>query len=65
MDINIIEQKILSRPFKKKSNCTMFGINLGLELNQRLTDYASKNNVSKSSIVKNLLTAYLDEKENN
>jgi len=41
----------------------MFGINLGLELNRRLTDYAAKNNVSKSSIVKNLLVAYLDEKE--
>jgi predicted DNA-binding protein len=65
MDINIIEQKILSKPYKKSSKCTMFGINLGLELNQRLTDYASKKNVSKASIVKNLLTAYLDEKENN
>ena len=65
MDINIIEKKILSKPYKNPSKCTMFGINLGLELNRRLTDYASKNNVSKSSIVKNLLTAYLDEKENN
>jgi len=63
MDINSIEKKILSKPFKKPNQCTMFGINLGLELNRRLTDYAKKNNVSKASIVKNLLVAYLDEKE--
>jgi hypothetical protein len=40
----------------------MFGINLGLELNQKLTNYALKNKVSKASIVKILLTNYLNER---
>jgi len=48
---------------KFKNKCTMFGINLGLELNQRLTNYAKINKVSKASVVKSLLVAYLNEKE--
>ena len=62
MDINKIEKTIMSTK-KFKNKCTMFGINLGLELNQRLTDYAKINKVSKASVVKSLLVAYLNEKE--
>ena len=49
MDINILEKNIL--------------VNLGVELNQRLTDYAQKKGISKASVVKTLLKTYLDEKE--
>ena len=62
LNINQIEEAIMSTR-KYKNKCTMFGINLGLELNQRLTDYAKKNKVSKGSVVKSLLVAYLNEKE--
>ena len=41
LNINQIEEAIMSTR-KYKNKCTMFGINLGLELNQRLTDYAKK-----------------------
>ena len=57
-----IEKTIMSTK-KFKNKCTMFGINLGLELNQRLTNYAKINKVSKASVVKSLLVAYLNEKE--
>ena len=40
----------------------MFGINLGVELNQKLTDYSKMMGVSKSSVVKQLLIAFLKEK---
>jgi|TARA_Y100000310_G_scaffold151872_1_gene151451 predicted DNA-binding protein len=62
LNINQIEKTILSTK-KFKNKCTMFGINLGLELNQRLTNYAKINKVSKASVVKSLLVAYLNEKE--
>ena len=62
LNINQIEEAIMSTR-KYKNKCTMFGINLGLELNQRLTDYAKKNKVSKASVVKSLLVAYLNEQE--
>ena len=61
MDMNQIENQILQK-IQKKNKCTMVGINLGLELNQKLTNYALKNKVSKASIVKILLTNYLNEK---
>jgi len=62
LNIDQIEKTILSTK-KYKNKCTMFGINLGLELNQRLTNYAKINKVSKASVVKSLLVAYLNEKE--
>ena len=62
LNIDQIEKTILSTK-KLKNKCTMFGINLGLELNQRLTNYAKINKVSKASVVKSLLVAYLNEKE--
>jgi len=62
LNIDQIEKTILSTK-KFKNKCTMFGINLGLELNQRLTNYAKINKVSKASVVKSLLVAYLNEKE--
>ena len=64
MDINILEKNILdnSRTYKSMKS-TMFGVNLGVELNQRLTDYAHKNGISKASVIKTLLKTYLDEKE--
>jgi len=64
MDINTLEKNIIdnSRTYKSMKS-TMFGVNLGVELNQRLTDYATKNGVSKSSVIKTLLKTYLDEKE--
>ena len=47
MDTKNIEAEILqtSRKFGVRNKCTMFGVNLGVELNQQLTDYATKNNV--------------------
>ncbi len=62
LNIDQIEKTILNTK-KIKNKCTMFGINLGLELNQRLTNYAKNNKVSKASVVKSLLVAYLNEKE--
>ena len=62
LNIDEIEKTIMSTK-KFKNKCTMFGINLGLELNQRLTNYAKINKVSKASVVKSLLVAYLNEKE--
>ena len=62
LNIDDIEKTIMSTK-KFKNKCTMFGINLGLELNQRLTNYAKINKVSKASVVKSLLVAYLNEKE--
>ena len=62
LNIDEIEKTIMSTK-KFKNKCTMFGINLGLELNQRLTNYAKINKVSKASVIKSLLVAYLNEKE--
>ena len=62
LNIDQIEKTILSTK-KYKNKCTMFGINLGLELNQRLTNYAKINKVSKALVIKSLLVAYLNEKE--
>ena len=63
MDTKNIETEILqkSRKFGLRNKCTMFGVNLGVELNQQLTDYASKNNVSKASVIKTLLINFLNE----
>ena len=63
MDINKIEQDILDNKRMKKPILTMFGVNLGVELNQRLSRYAKTNSVSKASVIKTLLINYLDEKE--
>lgn len=63
MDVDKIENMIVNSKKYRHCNSTMFGINLGLELNKRLTSYANKHGVSKASILKNLLIAYLDEKE--
>ena len=63
MDINKIEQDILDNKRTKKPILTMFGVNLGVELNQRLSRYAKTNSVSKASVIKTLLINYLDEKE--
>ncbi len=62
LNIDEIEKTIMSTK-KFKNKCTMFGINLGLELNQRLTNYAKINKVSKASVVKSWLVAYLNETE--
>ena len=64
MDINNLKNQILKTQYKTKPTNTMFGVNIGVELNERLTDYAKKNRVSKSVIVKNLLIAYLNEVDN-
>ena len=39
------------------------GLNLGYDLHDRLKNYAEKNNVSMSQIMKLLVKAYLDEME--
>jgi hypothetical protein len=64
MDSNLIEKNIIesSRKFGAKNKCTMFGINLGVELNQKLTDYSKTMGVSKAAVVKQLLIAFLKEK---
>ena len=46
----------------QKPILTMFGVNLGVELNKRLSKYAKTNRVSKASVVKTLVKNYLDEK---
>ena len=64
MDSNLIEKSIIdsSRKFGAKNKCTMFGINLGVELNQKLTEYSKMMGVSKSSVIKQLLIAFLKER---
>jgi len=64
MDSNLIEKSIIdnSRKFGAKNKCTMFGVNLGVELNQKLTEYSKMMGVSKSSVIKQLLIAFLKER---
>ena len=62
MDIHKIEKDILNNKRMQKPILTMFGVNLGVELNQRLSKYAKTNRVSKASVVKTLVKNYLDEK---
>ena len=63
MDSNHIEKSIIdsSRDYGKPKG-SMFGINLGVELNQKLTDYSKMMGVSKSSVIKQLLIAFLKER---
>ena len=62
-DSNLIEKSIIdsSRDYGKPK-ATMFGVNLGVELNQKLTDYSKMMGVSKSSVIKQLLIAFLKER---
>ena len=63
MDSNLIEKNIIdSNKNKSQIKATMFGVNLGVELNQKLTDYANMMGVSKSSVIKQLLIAFLKER---
>ena len=63
MDSNLIENSIIdsSRDYGNPK-ATMIGVNLGVELNQKLTDYSKMMGVSKSSVIKQLLIAFLKER---
>ena len=63
LDIKEIKKNILQTKRVRKINYGMFGINLGEDLNRRLSKYAKANDVSKSAVVKHILAAFLDNEQ--
>lgn len=50
-------------PYNPTRRYGIMGLNLGSDLHDRLKNYAIKNNVSMSQIIKLLVKSYLDEME--
>ena len=66
MDIKKINQNLIQKPprtYKRYKRYGVMGLTLGYDLHDRLKNYAEKNNVSMSQIMKLLVKAYLDEME--
>ena len=66
MDIKKINEKLkpkLPRTYNPTRRYGIMGLNLGCDLHDRLKNYAVKNNVSMSQIIKLLVKSYLDEME--
>ena len=66
MDIKKINQNLIQKPprtYKPYKRYGVMGLNLCYDLHDRLKNYAEKNNVSMSQIMKLLVKAYLDEME--
>tara|TARA_B100000073_G_scaffold5648_1_gene4880 strand:- start:1016 stop:1255 length:240 start_codon:yes stop_codon:yes gene_type:complete len=66
MDIDAIEKKLEQTAKPKKSLSKQYGVMglcLGQELHSRLKNYAFKKNIKMATLIKELLVAYLDEKE--
>ena len=66
MDLKKINEQLKPRkpdPYTSTRRYGVMGLSLGSDLHDRLKNYAEKNNVSMSQIMKLLVKAYLDEME--
>ena len=66
MDIDAIEKKLEQTAKPKQTLSKQYGVMglcLGQELHSRLKNYAFKKNIKMATLIKELLVAYLDEKE--
>ena len=66
MDIDAIEKKLEQNAKPKNTLSKKYGVMglcLGQELHSRLKTYALKKNIKMATLIKELLVAYLDEKE--
>tara|TARA_R100000008_G_scaffold37955_1_gene21632 strand:+ start:108 stop:320 length:213 start_codon:yes stop_codon:yes gene_type:complete len=66
MDLKKINEQLKPKPprqYNPSRRYGVMGLNLGCDLHDRLKNYAVKNNVSMSQIIKLLVKSYLDEME--
>ena len=66
MDLKKINEQLTPKkpnPYNPTRRYGVMGTNLGSDLHDRLKNYAIKNNVSMSQIIKLLVKSYLDEIE--
>ena len=66
MDIDAIQKKLEQNAKSKNTLSKKYGVMglcLGQELHSRLKNYAFKKNIKMATLIKELLVAYLDEKE--
>ena len=66
MDLKKINEQLTLKkpnPYNPTRRYGIMGLNLGSDLHNRLKNYAIKNNVSMSQIIKLLVKSYLDEME--
>ena len=66
MDLKKINEQLKPRkpdPYTPTRRYGVMGLNLGSNLRDRLKNYAVKNNVSMSQIIRLLVKSYLDEME--
>ena len=66
MDLKKINEQLTPKkpnPYNPTRRYGIMGLNLGSDLHDRLKNYAIKNNVSMSQIIKLLVKSYLDEME--
>ena len=66
MDLKKINEQLKPKkpdPYSPTNRYGVMGLNLGCDLHDRLKNYAAKNNVSMSQIIKLLVKSYLDEME--
>ena len=66
MDLKKINEQLKPRPprtYNPSRRYGIMGLNLGSDLHDRLKNYAVKNNISMSQIIKLLVKSYLDEME--
>ena len=68
MDLKKINEQLKPKdinPYSPTRRYGVMGLNLGSDLHDKLKNYAVKNNVSMSQIIRLLVKSYLDEMENN
>ena len=66
MDLKKINEQLKPSPprqYNPSRRYGVMGLNLGSDLHNRLKNYAVKNNVSMSQIIKLLVKSYLNEME--
>ena len=66
MDLKKINEQLKSKdinPYSPTRRYGVMGLNLGSDLHDKLKNYAVKNNVSMSQIIRLLVKSYLDEME--
>ena len=66
MDLKKINEQLTPKkpdPYNPTRRYGVMGLNLGSDLHNRLKNYAVKNNVSMSQIIKLLVKSYLNEME--
>ena len=66
MDLKKINEQLKPKdiiPYSPTRRYGVMGLNLGSDLHDKLKNYAVKNNVSMSQIIRLLVKSYLDEME--